>query len=752
MILIRVTFQNQIKMTSIKTPKSTASAIDSKLDSKHDSKLDGTLEAFRVSQESASPLNRYDPTINIAIVGAVSAGKSTLTNALFVDQYSDMAIKRTTTMPQVYVETQPKNSTNKNKGLTKEESTRIREHNRNINKKYMDSTADGTTKLTVDDVSEIYYAVPKIVDLFNNFPNETCVAIYDLPGLNDSMTKDVYHSYVKKNFHKFDVVIFLVDINSSLNTSDETSILRLVLEGIKNNRTTYGIETSLMVLVNKCDDLKKSGKQMIPVDEELQDMYKQVETIVNTVIKEIDPQIKFTSTCISCEDSYIYRSYNRDDNVQLDAKYTNKMGSNEVGIKPWAKLSEDQKKKKIKEIFASLDYSDRIEQCGFKQFNTILQTMLDKTKQYTFLMNHIKYALQQIIAEASTSKDPEANATIANLKVYEGIVASIQTRYGLKRDTTMIDEYVDQFIKNYKSTFSTYLSSFMISDTQNHAFMRILKQTVEKIISVFTIKPNNLDQCASSVTKSINDYLVKQINNGSTDIGTIIESVIELKENGFGKTELITIIRSRIDRLIEVNGFTSYKTVILEDDGYNRLMDIERNMITVIDKIVKIFNLNPVDKLDIISENMEYIVHMFVGKTVKSLKQKRYFLSKFMFREKYYAKLMYCIVNNISNGIVFYGDVDKFEDPVLETEFINTFARVYPKKLINTDDLFDIDILTSKYTVTETETKANTKTENIIKNAEIFEELTNINVSGKSSASTSGPSPAPKVMPKPSKK
>ena len=42
--------------------------------------------------------------INIAIIGTVSAGKSTLMNTLFTNQYSDMKIKRTTMQPQVYYE------------------------------------------------------------------------------------------------------------------------------------------------------------------------------------------------------------------------------------------------------------------------------------------------------------------------------------------------------------------------------------------------------------------------------------------------------------------------------------------------------------------------------------------------------------------------------------------------------------------------------------------------------------------------
>ncbi len=47
--------------------------------------------------------------INIAICGPVSAGKSTLLNALFVASYSDMKIKRTTATPQVYFETKKQN-------------------------------------------------------------------------------------------------------------------------------------------------------------------------------------------------------------------------------------------------------------------------------------------------------------------------------------------------------------------------------------------------------------------------------------------------------------------------------------------------------------------------------------------------------------------------------------------------------------------------------------------------------------------
>lgn len=51
---------------------------------------------------------QYD-AINVAIIATVRTDKSTLTNSLFVEQYSDMNIKKTRAMPQIYIETQKLN-------------------------------------------------------------------------------------------------------------------------------------------------------------------------------------------------------------------------------------------------------------------------------------------------------------------------------------------------------------------------------------------------------------------------------------------------------------------------------------------------------------------------------------------------------------------------------------------------------------------------------------------------------------------
>ena len=40
--------------------------------------------------------------INVAIVGSVSVGKSTLLNTIFAETFSDCKLKRTTMTPQIY--------------------------------------------------------------------------------------------------------------------------------------------------------------------------------------------------------------------------------------------------------------------------------------------------------------------------------------------------------------------------------------------------------------------------------------------------------------------------------------------------------------------------------------------------------------------------------------------------------------------------------------------------------------------------
>ena len=100
----------------------------------------------------------FTKNINIAILGPVSAGKSTFMNALFVNQFSDMKIKRTTMTPQIYQETDKVS-------ISQDEIKAIREENKKINSILIEKTENGET-ITYEEISKsITYEVPKIYDL-----------------------------------------------------------------------------------------------------------------------------------------------------------------------------------------------------------------------------------------------------------------------------------------------------------------------------------------------------------------------------------------------------------------------------------------------------------------------------------------------------------------------------------------------------------------------------------------------------------
>lgn len=83
--------------------------------------------------------------------------------------------------PQVYYET--------NK-LDNNSLTSILEQNSLINKSLIEKTESGE-KLTLEDIKESKYLVPKIYK-FNKLVKDIYLTIYDIPGLNDNKTKDIY--------------------------------------------------------------------------------------------------------------------------------------------------------------------------------------------------------------------------------------------------------------------------------------------------------------------------------------------------------------------------------------------------------------------------------------------------------------------------------------------------------------------------------------------------------------------------------
>src|SRR5271154_2396622 len=137
----------------------------------------------------ADCITREDLYINVCILGPTSVGKSTLLNALFVKQYSDMKIKRTTTVPQRYCEYKIKNDKLVDKFLTE-----IITKNREKNNEIITKTQEGGI-IKYEDIVELTYFVPPVIDLIT-LQDNVSLNIYDTPGLDDVKNGGLYQKYM----------------------------------------------------------------------------------------------------------------------------------------------------------------------------------------------------------------------------------------------------------------------------------------------------------------------------------------------------------------------------------------------------------------------------------------------------------------------------------------------------------------------------------------------------------------------------
>ena len=368
-------------------------------------------------------------SIRIGLVGCVSCGKSTLLNSICVNQYEEMKKCRTTMLPSVYMET------NKTTYNNKDEKQKILEMNKTNNQNIF----SGDVKLSNENCKAVHNMIPKIKD-FTDLPQNIYLDIYDIPGLNDAETKDIYYKWIEDNFSELDIIIHIIDINSPLNTSDQIDILKMLIKNIHDEKTKNGRDVMLLTLVNKCDEMDSLGDGQFEMDEEDQGNYDGIIKTTYEKIKEVtgtdegsiglangafrgknpdkarrSGKVKVNKNLIHCEfspisaaDTFVYRMLHNDPKVKMDMKLLQKFGVNEVGRRTWNKMDEKEKREMISEHFSNADIRETLEITGYNSFTSIMNSYLTKEKQSNILINRIKQELSNeelINKNISTDKD-----------------------------------------------------------------------------------------------------------------------------------------------------------------------------------------------------------------------------------------------------------------------------------------------------------------------------------------------------------
>jgi predicted GTPase len=308
--------------------------------------------------------------LSFVILGTVSAGKTTVINSLQKDNIGDTHIIKTTILPLVYTETLENHH-----NIEDIKANTLKENNHFIDNK-------------MNDLKELKYKIKPLTG-FTSFINNIGLRIYDIPGLNDAETKDIYYNYLTKIFININILVWVIDVNSAINTSDEIDICNFILEKIKYNKIEHTIDTKLIVLLNKCDNMIVSdGKFML--EPELQDMYNQAKRMIDTSIENIYPNYEYEIIPFSSEKTYIYRMIQERDIEYLDEKYLNKLGQDEFSNREWKSMTPDVKISSLQQKLSDCNFETELENTGFNRFRDVFQNYLNNNGEYLFLLDILK--------------------------------------------------------------------------------------------------------------------------------------------------------------------------------------------------------------------------------------------------------------------------------------------------------------------------------------------------------------------------
>jgi predicted GTPase len=598
--------------------------------------------------------------INIAILGPVSAGKSTFMNSLFVNQFSDMKIKRTTMTPQVYCETD-------NLNLSANDIKQIKEKNKKINNELIHKT-ENNEEIKYEEISQtIEYNVPRVYNL-HNLPDNIFLRVYDIPGLNDAKTQDLYFQYLDNHFHEWDIIIMVVDINSAMNTEGEVRILREIVNKCKRNLDKYKIINKLFILANKVDDLEHDLKWGLRIaDEEYVEMYEQIKKQVKDVVEKIYSQLEYIVMPISAEDAFIYRMYGVNPNVELEDKHINKFGHNEFGKSKWNRFSMEEKMVKIKDIMSCLDINNNLQLTGFNYFKQKLSDALSLSNQYTFIINHIMYNCEKLLEDYETEN---------NIKYYDlfleqyNNILGVNKIYNLDNGLKLFYIYLTKFIDLHSSVHlatEEQLTNTKEEDLEHLEWAQLhCKKWFDKFGNEFTlIKEYNI-----KITDCLNKYYASNIENQQIPVATLLSRFIKLFQNGFKITkELVSKLFTNNDML---NKKPEEIIQIINDLKSKNLITIHQEKIMLSKLLHKIYsNIKKGISMNYIDNEKlpHYIYYADLFWTRKNLFLKKEIMS--FYDLGFRAKQNLCLKMNDTD---FYNHIDIFNPEVsLEAYYISLF-------------------------------------------------------------------------------
>lgn len=548
---------------------------DSNTNNSSDTDDDGDSDQAIVPEPPLVPIDN----INLCFVGGVSTGKSTILNAIFCEELTQCKIKRTTMVPTIYVE-----NDNDAENLTSPDLifTTISDKNREI----IEKTESGK-KLDKSEYKELAFNVGKL-DI--NIMNGTYVNVYDIPGLNDARTKDVYYSYLDENFTKFNLVVLLVDIHSGLNTSDEIDIVNFITTHTKYELDNNKKEIYTLVVVNKADDMQldeEGDEESLKLTGELSEMFEQVEKTITTEFNRHNIKKHLIGIIPLCAiDSYLYRMVKKHGKkFKLSPEQILKIGINENG-KKFSTLKPATQEKKVYEILTDENFiNTMIKLSGFSYLEKILHKFLNenntgkKIRIDNLLFEMSKY---QEIRDIIIKNKKNVNEIKKHIKKYHQILTTIKTidpdAYHLQVTTIVakIVSVLEEIIKNVKGDKKNELISYydeINREILQPYFGEFVSQEYPEYMKnhIINLIHNDFDNKAVKLEEVVENFnILKMINMfNKKEVSTILEMIIL---NKLGKQTIVANNKISIINNVTVDIFKECELLKVDISRFMRFM------------------------------------------------------------------------------------------------------------------------------------------------------------------------------------
>lgn len=511
--------------------------------------------------------------ISIAIIGPVSAGKSTFFNSLCSNTCSDMKRKKTTMLPQIY------QIVNSDEILDTAESiyNKNKESNEEILKLRENCEFDFHKHFV-----ELKHKISKIPEFFNIPDKNTTYTILDMPGLNCGGDL-LYYDYIKNISQTIDIYLLVFDINSGLNTTDEINIIQLVVSEIQKNQNGY-----IHILINKCDDIQINDNLVKLEDSELNELYERcIETINKHCLPIID-KVSITPLCSS--KLYIYRGIKNNISM-IDESQLDNIIRDECGKQELKKLKDSSMKRKFisgllkKKTEISL-YNDWMNNTGYNMFIKNLNNIISNYSQFIFY--HVNLDVLKLY-------DSIINNTHQNDNFFDYIYSKIN-EFNLRIKKALLYSKTETpiYLLDNLQLINIKLEAFLINGSNSYtgSTLEIVNSFIEKINKYYLMIKNIFITNPIKISKEILESRRIELLKDSIIKDFKFDIFIELLEKNIINEDIFNVsitntFNTNINNFNKIIEFLSKYDIVYLDISIDKFIEIGLNKNLVLENFLK---------------------------------------------------------------------------------------------------------------------------------------------------------------------